>query len=324
MAPVYVRGDVAFVWNWPGEIKQGDIVLFKPQTGSLAGQWTMHRIVGQDTDGNYLTRGDGATATDQQDGLSGPVSREDVAARALTIGDMPLKIPWFGTFALKLDTSRSSLQRYLVVGALTLIVGVGLFEVARQSRRHRRGQEVDPRLVFVAVGAIVSVLLIAMTLYQTVRVTLIYDVGPTPGIIMGQPVGILAPGEVVRKELSQLSNKGFLPMILLLTERDANVTADVYTAILPPRTERKVHIEVRGDEIGQYQSLIELSLVFPLLPVKVIGWLSNANHWLGALVGCVLPGMCIMVFGLLEPTARRRTRRNLRDFERWLSRSLGL
>jgi signal peptidase len=312
MYPVYQRGDVAFLWNWPGAIGVGDIILFRPSEGALMGQWTMHRVAGLGPDGRFLTQGDAANATDQHDRLAGPVSRDQVGAKAITVGGLPLRVPRIGELALHFSGDRSSMQqRILVLGLFVLVVVAGS-ELARQGRRRRRGEEVDPRLVFIGVGSVLSVLLIAMTLYQTVRITLVYEVGPDPGVIMGQPVGMITPGDVVRKELSRLENKGFMPMILLLSEQDANVFADAGLEILAPQTERTVNVEVRGNQEGSFRSLIELSLVFPLLPAPVVASLARVNHWLAALSGCVVPGLAIMLLGILEPVNRRRTARDLR------------
>lgn len=312
MEPVYTRGDVAILWNWPGRIEPGDIVLFRPTSGALTGQWTLHRVVGVDQDGHFLTRGDAAQDTDQQDRLAGPVRREDVVARAVTVAGVPLRIPWIGQLALRYAPQRQNFGQAVLVPALILMVLLAAVGLARPRPRRRRGREVDSRLLFAGVGAILSTLLMAMTMFQTVRMTLVYEVGPRPAVVMGQPLGIITPGEVVTKRLASLSNRGFMPMYLLLTERDPNLVADAGLEVLRPGAARQVTVEVTGSNYGSFRSLVELSLVFPLLPLPAVRALARIDHWAGALAGCLLPGLLVTLAGLLEPSSRRRSARDVR------------
>ena len=320
MSPLYQRGDVAFVWNWPGEVRDDDIVLFKPSTGSLADEWTMHRVVGQDETGAFLTQGDAAQATDQEDGLAGPVAREEIYAKALALGGMPLKLPWVGNLALRLDINQAGTRQILLGVALVVLVAVGLSELIRGARRRRRGPAVDPRLLFVGIGAVLSILLVAMTLNQTIRIMLRYEVGPDPGVLLGQPVGIITPGQVVERDLSTLSNEGFMPMILLVSESDPNIFPDAHLVMMPPGARREVKFEVRGNVEGSFNSPVEASMVFPLLPLPLVAWLAGINHWLAALAGCFVPGLLVIAVGSLEPINRRRTARDLRLLRRRLAK----
>lgn len=319
MSPVYERGDVAFLWNWPGEIREGDIILFKPVEGALAGDWTMHRVVGLDGDGNFLTQGDAARSTDQHDRLAGPVEREQIHGKALLVGATPVKLPWVGTWALRFSANRTTMQQRLLVAGLVMVVLLGAGELTKQGRRRRRGEEFDFRLLCIGIGAILTVLLVSMTMYQTIRVTLIYDVGEEPGLVYGEPDGTVTLGQELRKELATLHNRGFFPALLLVSENDPNITPDVRLEMLGPRQQRRVHIDMAATVIGSYSSLIEVSLVFPLLPARVIGSLAKVNHWLGALAGCVWPGLAVAVVGLAEPSSRRRTARELRQWRRKLA-----
>jgi hypothetical protein len=151
-----------------------------------------------------------------------------------------------------------------------------------------------------------------MTMLQTSRIAFTYEVGEQPGVVTGQPIGIVTYGETINRELSKLENKGFMPMVLLVTENDDNITIDADLEVVRPRSQRTVNMVVEGRVGGKFNSLVQLSLVFPLLPPSLIGTLGRTNHWLGALGGCVIPGLIIMLFGFLEPSARRRTARDLR------------
>ena len=312
MYPIYSRGDVALLWNWPGSISVGDVIVFKPAEGSLAGQWTLHRVAGVDEDGRFFTKGDAAEITDQEAGLAGPVSRDEIVAKPFFLGRFPIKIPRLGSLALSIDSSKQGLQRQLLVVALIALVLVAAYEAFRQSTPRRRREALDSRIIFATIGSFVSVLLVAMTMLQTSRIAFTYEVGEQPGVVTGQPIGIVTYGETINRELSKLENKGFMPMVLLVTENDDNITIDADLEVVRPRSQRTVNMVVEGRVGGKFDSLVQLSLVFPLLPPSLIGTLGLTNHWLVALGGCVIPGLIIMLFGFLEPSARRRTARDLR------------
>ncbi len=316
MAPLLRRGDVVFLWNWPKGAGSGDVVLFRPSRGALAGEWVLHRIVGVDAGGAFFTKGDAAAVNDQDDGLAGPVPRGEIAARALTLGRLPLKVPRIGALGLNLNSRWRNLRLYAWAPALALGTALSVPAFFKRGRRSRRAKGEDPRPLFAGVGAAVSLLLAAMTLFQTTSFVLLYEVRPEKGVIVGQPVGIITPGQVVRRQLARVENRGFLPMVLLVTESDPNLTVDAGLEMVAPGASRDVRLEVRGAGEGAFKAPVEMSLVFPLLPPAVVAALARVNHWLGALAGCLWPGLAVLLVGFLEPAVRRRTGRDLRAARR--------
>jgi signal peptidase I len=318
MEPVYYRGDVVLLWNWPGDLAPGDVILFRPGEGALTGQWTLHRIVGIDENtGGFLTKGDAADATDQADRLAGPVSAGQIVAKALFIGRIPVKIPGIGHIALRLAEggNRQSLQQRVLLPVLVVTVAMLLREIWRPARR-RKNRGLDPRIILLSVSFMLTMMLVTMTFLQSVRAWLVYGVADEQAAVLGQPMGILKLGDVVCRPLASVQNKGFLPMIVLLTENDPNVACDCAIEWLQPGETREISFELHADTAGSFRTPVTVSLVFPLLPPALIQHISRVNHWLGALLGCALPGSLLATAGLLEPTSRMRTARDLRKWRR--------
>lgn len=321
MVPGYARGDIAFIWNWPRHVSVGDVILFKPTDGSLAGQWTLHRIVSKDESGAFVTMGDAATLTDQEDGLANPVLPSDIGGIALSLGSLPIKVPWLGRLALLATPQRMSLQRKLLAPMLLALTAVAVFELVsgRSPRPRKKRQSMEQRTALVLLGAILSVVLVTLTFYQSLRITLVYEVGESPGILFGQPLGVITHGQVVRRELARLENRGFFPMLILVSDNDPNISVDCRLEWLQPKATRIISAEVRGTVDGDYSSPVDASLLFPLLPPAVILWLARLGHRWVAVATCLPPGVAVALIGILNPEGRRRLARDWRRATRRLA-----
>lgn len=314
MYPRYQRGDIAFVGGRPAQIAPGTIVLYKPSSGRLAGQWTMHRVVAVLPDGTFSTKGDAGTVTDQQDGLAGPVTRDQIGGVALQLGSIPVKIPFVGHLPLAAEAAHFRLNRNVLICAMVILIGITVLEFMRPAgRRTRRRREAnDPRATYGLIGMILSALLITLTLYQTSRITLAYEVAKTQGVVAGQALGIMTPGQVVTRDLSTVTNRGFFPVLLLVTNRNPDVSVDCGLAWLRPGESRDLKITVTASALGKYVSPIDISVLFPLLPPGLVALCAKLGHWCGALAGCLVPGTFVTIIGFAQPAGRRLTARQWR------------
>lgn len=112
MAPTMQPGDgfIAIPAMLTGPPERGDVVTFEAQELD-GGGLTTHRVVGE-TDAGYITQGDANPTTDQ-DGPEPPVTRDQIKAEALQIGDTLVVIPKIGLLALFVRGSVSGLQQFL-------------------------------------------------------------------------------------------------------------------------------------------------------------------------------------------------------------------
>jgi signal peptidase len=316
MVPVYTRGDIAIVWNWAQQYSPGDVVLFVPQEGTLAGVFTLHRIVKQDSDGLFRTKGDAAVQDDQTAGLAGRIARAQMLAKAVCIGGIPLKIPRVGIVSLWIAESPHAYSRIMVIGAMLLMVVLSAFELRRSRRRSRLRAKPSPSVLLVALGVLLVSSLSALTLIQTKQIDLVYEVGQSAGVISGQPIGILMPGESVSRQVANIQNSGFLPMYVLVSSDDPSVSVGHALHTLRPGESQQIIVEVNAVSHGEFRSRLRLSLVFPILPASAIAVAASVNHYLGALLGPSLVGFVMLTLWLLDPATRRWMHRRSRKLLR--------
>ena len=120
MYPVWERGDMVIIENLKEKdtIHNGDIVFFKTKEGSLADKgWIAHRVMSGNDDKGFITKGDANDYTDQESDGTGPIKREWIAGRALTIGETPIVIPKIGYLSLWVEKYQSNplyITRYCI------------------------------------------------------------------------------------------------------------------------------------------------------------------------------------------------------------------
>src|SRR5690606_4463567 len=90
MYPTLTRGDLVFLRpvgeNTPLQV--GDVLVFKLEAGSLRNAgWVIHRAVDGDPEQGFITQGDNNDEPDQARDANPPVTRDTIAAKAVTIGD---------------------------------------------------------------------------------------------------------------------------------------------------------------------------------------------------------------------------------------------
>jgi len=102
MLPLLREGDIVIVLKCgPGDIRVGDVIVFRTQTGRLV----VHRVVGvkvgEDGTYYYVTQGDNNAFPDFQHferGLGVPYWR--VVGKVASVNDFVFKVPYLGHLAL--------------------------------------------------------------------------------------------------------------------------------------------------------------------------------------------------------------------------------
>ena len=139
MMPLFGRGDMVAVWplNDSHIIEEGDIVVFKPDAGSLAGLgWIIHRVVSGNADEGFITKGEQNEFPDQHDGNTPPIEREQMVSRVIVIGNRPIVLPFIGyiTFRFK-DVQQSPYFLPGILIILSLIIGEHIIRGSRSGRK---------------------------------------------------------------------------------------------------------------------------------------------------------------------------------------------
>jgi signal peptidase I len=141
MVPTLDPFDAFLVDPYPHDLRVGDIIVFQSVT---TGGAAVHRIVGIDASGAFLTKGD-ANPTEDQAGLEPPVERAHVLGRVLTYADgSPVRVPKAGVplAALRVQLAKAQ-QRLGGSGdgfALGLLLLAGVLAVPTFVFRDRHGE----------------------------------------------------------------------------------------------------------------------------------------------------------------------------------------
>lgn len=317
MVPTYTRGDIAVIWNWPGSCRTGDIVLFLPASGTLRGVFTLHRIVGTDENGLFLTKGDAAAISDQESGLCEPVLPEQILAKAVHLAGVPLKVPGLGLVALWVAEGNKVSSRMIAAAALVGVLAMAVREFSR-SKKLKAPAKLDPTSLMLSLSMFLVLSLSALTLFQSRQVNLIYEVRQSPGIIAGHPIGVITPGQTTVTRIASIKNTGFIPMYVFATSDDPAITPNCEICVISPGMSQDIEVTVKGGAYGAYRSRLTVSLVFPILPSGIVRQIGGINHYLGALAGPMCVGIVIALLWTADPATRRRLGRLRRRFLRRL------
>ncbi len=314
MYPLITRGDLVLISNLGPKqaVSIGDIVLFKAEQGSLASQgWVIHRIVGGNETDGYITKGDYNDETDQQNGGSGPVQREWIASRAITLAGLPMKIPLLGHVPLWAEQFQKSSYSLPLIGLILALV-FAASELAPKKRRSRRSSKLETPLLYVAGGLTLSIVLTASMLATSQNLTLVYEVSDSSkGVMMGSSVGIMLVGEETERPLVNLSNKTFLPIVATCTSHDPQISFSHNQLYLGKGQDQAVSFKVKAVTPGIYRSKMQVGLFYPFLPASVIYWLAKQSFWLALFVVALIPALPIICYPLWDTKLRRQTGRAL-------------
>lgn len=320
MHPVWERGDMVILKNLSEKetVHNGDIIFFKTDKGSLAEKgWIAHRVVDGNLNQGFITQGDANKATDQQDG-SGPIEREWIAGRALTIGDKPLVIPKLGHLSLKMEEYRNN-SFLLPVVALILAALIAFGEVKSGQKRKKKSKGMELQLIYIIGGFTIAVIMGATMLATGQTLNLTYEVSEQGnGVLMGSEVGILQVGDEVSQPLSKLENDGMFPLIGSITTNDKQLVPSHNNLYLSKGQQLETTYKVTAEKPGKYESSIQVGLFYPFLPASVIYFLAQKSYWLALTVVSFIPGLPLIIYPMIDGKMRRGIMKFLRRKKRKL------
>lgn len=322
MHPVFKRGYIVLIENLGegGEVKLKDIVVFRSESGSLASKgWVMHRAIGGNSRDGFITKGDANDYTDQQD-MSPAINRKWIAARAMCIGEVPLRVPLIGYLPLWLENMQKS--PFVLPGiAVFLIVVLGISELF--SNKKKQKSSLEQQTLFFFGGLTMTVVFVALTLASSQRFNFSYEVTLTePGVSMSGLVGVVQLGQVKELKLSKVGRKGLLPMTIVASSKDYQISFN--KNVLKPEvgSNEELIMKLTAQSIGKFKSTVWIGTFFPVLPAKLIYFLAKQSYWLALIITSLIPAVPLFLYPLLEPGLRRKTIKETRRKLRKLTRSV--
>lgn len=295
MAPTVNAGDgfIAVPSILAGPPSEGDVVVYRAEQ-LQGGGLTTHRIVDR-TDRGYVTKGDANPFTDQ-DGGEPPVTEGQIVAHALEIGGAVVVLPHLGTAVIAIQTGMITVQNWIAgllgvdlllgpqgVGAVLVVVGATLFVLSfvlgdgrsrTRTRTVSRSETLDVRAVTLAL--LVVVLLpanVAMIVPGGVHEMNVDGdtVTQSPDISAGDPIGWEY----------EISNRGFVPVVVVFESTDADVSVPQYRRTLAPGSSRTVSIAIDAPAPGERRTgTVREYHYLPFLPPSAIGWLHGRHPFL--------------------------------------------
>lgn len=318
MSPTLSRGDLVLLWPVTANtrLEVGDILVFKVEEGSLRNAgWIIHRAVDGDTEQGFVTQGDNNDTTDQDRDANPRIRRENIAARAITIGSTPLHIPLLGY--IPVWTEKVVDQPYILPGAAVLLLALAYAGHAtqRKSRRRRRKSGGMGEATIYLVGGVSLFLLVAAAgLMLSQQYSFTYAVSSEGrAALMGSSIGQLMVGDTVERSLTTLENKrGRLPLVLAVSSNDPQVQLSHRTGILSPGEEIDLSMTITAEREGEYRTHIWVGLFYPILPPAIIQALATINYWLALAVVSLIPALPVFFIPVFDPSLRLQLTRGLR------------
>jgi signal peptidase len=335
MEPTIDAGDgfVAIPAGVAGPVEEGDVVTFEAKE-LHGGGLTTHRVVGE-TEGGYITRGDGNPFTDQ-DGSEPPVTDGQITAKALQVGGEVVVIPAFGTAVMGLQAGVEALQlrlarllgtdavlgtqgiSYLFFGFTALVYAAGLFGESNRtpgsrsrSRSRSRPNVYDGRRLVLAMILFVGVVsmgsMLSMSTAQQVDIVSASFDSERPTVIPA--------GETTAQNLT-LYNGGLIPVVTTIEPSSNGVeTGPPDHARLDRGETVNATVELTAPpETGAYVRSYTEYRYFLFLPESTILWLHAIHPWLAmASVTLVMCAVFAVPVVLLVGTGTVRTRERSRD-----------
>ncbi|MFA5523531.1 MAG: signal peptidase I [Tissierellales bacterium] len=329
MYPLLQRGDMILIRSLSNEYKvnTGDMVVFSFEEGSLSTKgWIVHRVIGGNEETGYVTKGDANNYTDQTTGANPPVKREWIVSKVMTIGDKPLRIPLIGYIPLWIKSFQTNPNSMPII-AVILVGIVGVSELInsnkRKKKKKRKKGNLELQLVYFFGGLTITIIMGATMLATSQRIPVAYEVSEkNQAIIMGSNVGIIRIGEEIEKSLSELSNKGFFPIIATITSKDEQITFSHQLSTLKPSNQIEVSMQLKASKVGKFNTLIHVGMFYPFLPSKLIYILSLRSYWLALIIISLIPGLPLMLYPFIDRSMRKKTIKKIRRLLRRIHRSI--
>jgi len=321
MTPLMTRGDMVFIWP-TGEktvFSEGNIIVFRSEKDGIR-DWTMHRIVGGDSEQGFITRGDANEWTDQEGLGYPPVRPEWIAGVVPTVGPLPLKIPLLGYIPLLIE---GNIKNPLLLPALLGILAAALvLDEIFKPKKKRRKEVWQKGQLYILAGLAFAILIGSLMLMGSLFLTFSYGVEKNAGVLMGSDVGILELGDSREQVLAELENEGAIPLYYYAVSRDPQVVLHQDWFYLSGGHSAQVMATVHGQKEGLYQANVKVGMFMPFLPPGIIRSLAVINFWLALVVVSLVPALPLFVLPYLEPRYRRRFVREVRKKGRGVCRYL--
>lgn len=315
MYPLFQRGDMLLVSPVLSKtsLKAGDIIIFDPEEGSLASKGVIaHRIYrGNEAEG-FVTKGDANQNIDQVSEGDSLIIKKWIMGRVVTIGRKPVKLPFLGYIPLWMEKyQRSPFLLPAIAFILAIIVGIG--EITNNKKKRVRKSRLEMPLIYFFCGITISIMLGATMLSMGQHLKLFYEVSETSqGVMLGSDVGIMKVGEKIEKPLSELSNKGFIPMVCTSTTEDSQVSFSNGVLFLGAGESLSTNYRVEAKTSGKYESIIHIGMFLPILPGNIIYFLARKSYWLALIVISLIPGLPIMFYPIIDSKMRRKAIKEIR------------
>mgnify|MGYP000889345916 FL=1 len=327
MYPVFQRSDMILIKSLSEKdtLNIGDIVVFKVEEGSLSTKgWIVHRIIEGDEVTGYITKGDANDYTDQATGETGPIQHNWIVSRVVTINNKPVKIPLIGYLPLWMEKFQTTPYAMpLIAVLLAVIIGISELAVNKRKNKKKKKNNLTMQFVYFLGGITISIIMLATMLATSQRIVVPYQVSEkSQGALLGSNIGIIRVGDEIQKPLSELSNKGFLPVIATITTSNENFSFSHPLTTLAPGETIKTEFQLIASEKGDFNDTISIGMFYPFLPPKLIYSLATKSFWLALIIVSLIPGIPLMLCPLIDSKLRRKTIKEIRRLRRRILRHL--
>lgn len=329
MYPLFQRSDMLFVKSISDsyKVKIGDIVVFKVYDGGLSSKgWIVHRIISGDEESGYITKGDANEYTDQSSGGTGPIQRNWIVSKVITIGKKPMKIPLIGYIPLWMEKfQKNSYTLPLIAILLATIIAVNEIISGKKKKKKKRVKRsgLELQMLYFFGGLTLSVIIGASMMASSQRIYLPYEVSEVKnGILMGSNIGIIRVGDEIMKPLTTVSNNGIFPIITTINTKDKQITLNQSRAKLRKGSSIEIEMQLNATKVGKYTSTIHVGMFYPFLPNEWIYYLAEKNYGLALIVVSLIPGLPLMLYPIIDNKMRKKTGKELRCLLRRIRRSI--
>jgi len=321
MYPLFQRGDMILIKSISAKdtLNIGDIVVFKDEDGSLSSKgWIVHRIIEGDETKGYITKGDANDYTDQASGDTRPIQRDWIVSRVVTIKNKPVKIPLIGFLPLWMEKFQTTPYAMPVIAVLLAVI-IAISELTVNKRKHKtqKKNNLTMHLLYFLGGITMSIIMLTTMLATSQRIVIPYEVSEnSKGVLTGSSIGIIRVGDKIQKPLSELSNKGFFPVIAVITATNDDFSFSHPLTTLAPGETIKTEFQLIVSEAGNYNETVTVGMFYPFLPPQLIYNLASKSYWLALIIVSLVPGFPLMVYPLIDSKLRKKFIKEIRRFHR--------
>ena len=303
MEPLITRGDLVFIKPVKAttKFKEGQIVVFRAVKEGIR-DWTLHRIVGGNTQEGFITKGDANKEADQFLERFPAVKPEWIVGIVPTIGGKPVKIPLLGYIPLLMEENISNPKLLPVsFGIIAAVLLVQEFAV----RKKRKKRTMAKGQLYLLAGLAFAMLMLTVMLSSSLFLNFTYGVDDSKGVLMGSDVGVLQIGDTHTLSFAELENSGRFPAFYYVVATDPQVELAEKAYSLSGGEFAKVKATVYARTTGIHHSTVCVGMFLPFLPLPVIAMLAEINIWLAFVAVAIVPALPLLLLPWFEPRFRR-------------------